>query len=440
MKSLRARLFAATLAALALTLALTLTVGAVLTRRQVDRSQASALAQIANDRALDRREHVSYRRGNQHLGSVLVMIQLRSSFTGLIPNVNKSSDGSTTYQGKRQLYSYRTLPHLGLLLLRPSSSLSSAVRPYLTDLLLAGLAGVAIAAILSFLLARSITLPLRRVVAATRAIASDESHEPLKPEGASELASLAAAFNEMSRQLDASRDAERAFLLSVSHELKTPLTAIRGYAEGLAEGAFDPEEAARTIAIEAQRLERLVRDLLDLARMNRSEFSVRSEPVDLAEVAREAVARHEAAAREFDVELVAGGGESWVDADGDRVLQIASNLVENALRATPARGRVTVTGDDGRLVVADTGPGISAADVPHAFERFYLYDKASRDRRVGSGLGLAIVRQLATAMGGDVSVASGPGGTAFTVTLRERPQVHTENRPFGPLKVGQNIE
>ena len=440
MRSLRARLFAATLAALALTLALTLTVGAVLTRRQVDRSQASALAQIANDRALDRREHVSYRRGNQHLGSVLVMIQLRSSFTGVIPNVNKSSDGSTTYQGKRQLYSYRTLPHLGLLLLRPSSSLSSAVRPYLTDLLLAGLAGVAIAAILSFLLARSITLPLRRVVAATRAIASDESHEPLKPEGASELASLAAAFNEMSRQLDASRDAERAFLLSVSHELKTPLTAIRGYAEGLAEGAFDPEEAARTIAIEAQRLERLVRDLLDLARMNRSEFSVRSEPVDLAEVAREAVARHEAAAREFDVELVAGGSESWVDADGDRVLQIASNLVENALRATPAGGRVTVTGDDGRLVVADTGPGISPADVPHAFERFYLYDKARRDRRVGSGLGLAIVKQLATAMGGDVSVASGPGGTSFTVALEERPRILTENRPFGPLKVGQNIE
>jgi two-component system sensor histidine kinase BaeS len=440
MRSLRARLFAATLAALALTLALTLSVGAVLTRRQVDRSQAAALAQIANDRALDRREHVSYRRGNQQLGSVLVMIQLRSSFTGLVPNVNKSSDGSTTYQGKRQLYSYRTLPHLGLLLLRPSSSLSSAVRPYLTDLFLAGLAGVVIAAILSFLLARSITLPIRRVVEATRAIAADESHEPLRTEGATELASLAAAFNEMTRQLDASRDAERAFLLSVSHELKTPLTAIRGYAEGLAEGAFESEEAAATIAIEAQRLERLVRDLLDLARMNRSEFSVRSEPVDVAEVAREAVARHEAAAREFDVELVAAGSESWVDADGDRMLQIASNLVENALRATPAGGRVTVSGDDGRLVVADTGPGISPEDVPHAFERFYLYDKASRDRRVGSGLGLAIVRQLATAMGGDVSVASGPGGTAFTVTLEPRSPVHTENGPFGPLKVHQNVE
>src|ERR1700741_3675529 len=104
----------------------------------------------------------------------------------------------------------------------------------------------------------------------------------------------------MPEQPAPSRDAEREFLLSVSHELKTPLTAIRGYAEGLAEGAFEPEEAAATIALEASRLERLVRDLLDLALMNRSEFSVRSEPVALHEVAREAVARHEVAAQEFD--------------------------------------------------------------------------------------------------------------------------------------------
>ena len=110
----------------------------------------------------------------------------------------------------------------------------------------------------------------------------------------------------MTEQLAASREAERNFLLSVSHELKTPLTAIRGYAEGLADGAFDADEAARTIVLEAGRLERLVRDLLDLARMNRAEFSVRSEPVDLAETAREAVGRHEAAAREFGVELRAG--------------------------------------------------------------------------------------------------------------------------------------
>jgi two-component system sensor histidine kinase BaeS len=222
----------------------------------------------------------------------------------------------------------------------------------------------------------------------------------------------------MADQLAASRDAERAFLLSVSHELKTPLTAIRGYAEGLGEGAFEPAEAARVITTESARLERLVRDLLDLARMNRAEFAVRSELVDLAEVARESARRHEPTARSLGVELRAVADEAWVHGDADRILQIASNLVENALRETPAGGTVTVEAENGRLIVSDTGPGIPAEDLPHAFERFYLYDKIGRDRLIGSGLGLAIVRQLATAMGGSVDVESGPGGTTFTVRLR----------------------
>jgi len=215
-----------------------------------------------------------------------------------------------------------------------------------------------------------------------------------------------------------SRESERNFLLSVSHELKTPLTAIRGYAEGLAEGAFSADDAARTILVEAQRLERLVRDLLDLARMNRREFSVRTEPVDLAEVAREAVARHEGSARTFGVDLSAEGDESWVDADPDRVLQIASNLIENALRETPRGGLVTVRADRRCLVVADTGPGLEPDDLPHAFDRFFLYDKYGRERPVGSGLGLAIVKQLASAMHGDVTVAGAPGaGAVFTLEL-----------------------
>ncbi len=426
MRSLRGRLFATTLVALALALGLTIGIGAALTRRQVDHAQAAALAARADDLQLQRTQNVSYILQNRLSGQVRRIIQRRSYFAGIVPNVNRSSNGQTTYDGKKQLYSYRTIPHLGLLMLRPTSSLSAAWRPYLGDLLLAALAGVGLAAVLSFLLARSIARPIRRVADATRALAADvESHERLQPEGTTEIASLAEAFNQMTEQLAASREAERAFLLSVSHELKTPLTAIRGYAEGLAEGAFDPEEAARIIGVEGRRLERLVHDLLDLARMNRAEFSVRSEPVDVAEVAREAVSRHEAAARGFGVELAAGGAESWVEADHDRLLQIASNLVENALRETPAGGTVTVSASDGALVVADTGLGIPPGDLPHAFERFYLYDKIGRDRPVGSGLGLAIVKQLATAMGGDVRVESGPTGTTFTVRLRaQRRGVH----------------
>ncbi|HEX4680420.1 MAG TPA: HAMP domain-containing sensor histidine kinase [Gaiellaceae bacterium] len=418
MRSLRARLFAATLAALALTLALTIAIGAVLTRRQVDRSQAVNIARRADDLAQERRQNVNYKRRNDVVGGVLTMVEPRRSFRTVVPDVNKSSNGETTYQGQRQLYSYRTLPHLGLLVMRPASVQAAAWRPFLGDLLLAALAGVVLAAGLSFVVARSITRPIRRVAAATRALAADRSYEPLSTGGTTELAQLAEAFNQMTEQLAAAREAERDFLLSVSHELKTPLTAIRGYSEGLADGAFEREEAARIISLEASRLERLVRDLLDLARMNRSEFSVRREPVDLAEVAREAVRRHEVAAREFDVALTAEGEETWVDADADRLLQVASNLVENALRETPAAGGVTVRAEPERLLVADTGAGIAPEDVPHAFERFYLYDKADKDRPVGSGLGLAIVKQLVTAMGGEVSVQSGQGGTTFDVRLR----------------------
>ena len=112
------------------------------------------------------------------------------------------------------------------------------------------------------------------------------------------------------------------------------------------------------------------------------------------------------------------------------MLQVASNLVENALRETPAGGAVTVRVEPGRLLVADTGPGIPPEDVPHAFERFYLYDKADKDRPLGSGLGLAIVKQLATAMGGDVSVQSSSAGTTFEVRLR--PQL----RGVDDLEVG----
>src|SRR5262249_54940422 len=171
--------------------------------------------------------------------------------------------------------------------------------------------------------------------------------------------------------------------------------------------------------VEARRLERLVRDLLDLARMNRHEFSVAREPVDLAEGVRQAVARHDAAAREFGVSLTAGGEGAWGGGDSGRLLPVASNLVENALRETPRGGSVSVRSESRRLIVADSGPGLEPDDQVHAFDRFFLYDKYGRERPVGSGLGLAIVKQLAEAMGGTVSVESAPGaGATFTVLLR----------------------
>jgi signal transduction histidine kinase len=434
LKTLRGRLFAATLAALALTLALTIGIGAVLTRQQVDHAQVAALSRQADSAAAARRQSINYNISNSLAGGVRTIVDLRSSFARYVPNVSRASNGTTTYGGRRYIYSYRTIPSRGLMLLRPASVKSAAWRPFLGDLLLAALAGAALAAVLSFAVARSIVRPVRRVAEASHALAAGETPSRVPEEGARELASLAQAFNEMAEQLAASRESERNFLLSVSHELKTPLTAIRGYAEGLGEGAFSSDDAARTILLESRRLERLVRDLLDLARMNRHEFAVSREVVDLGEVAREAVARYEAHAREFGVTITAEGGEVWVEGDHDRLLQVASNLVENALRETPPSGSVVVRVEPRRLAVSDTGPGLERSDLDHAFDRFFLYDKYGRERPVGSGLGLAIVKQLTEAMGGTVEVESSPGsGATFVVTLPSARVAATQPIEVSPI-------
>jgi signal transduction histidine kinase len=184
-----------------------------------------------------------------------------------------------------------------------------------------------------------------------------------------------------------------------------------------------PEEASATIREESRRLERLVRDLLDLARMNRREFVVHREQIDLASVAREVVRRCDAEARAFGVELEAVAAEpAPATGDPDRVLQVVSNLVENALRSTPRGGSVRVTAGPGRLTVEDTGIGLAPEDLPRAFERFYLHDRNPDGRpRIGTGLGLAIVKELTERMGGTVSVRSTlDEGTTFVVRLPAR--------------------
>ncbi len=250
-----------------------------------------------------------------------------------------------------------------------------------------------------------------------------EVHGPLEPEGPTEVVALAEAFNYMSEELRQARDAERTFLLSVSHELKTPLTAITGHAEALGDGVVPPERVAEVILRESKRLERLVRDLLDLARLDAHVFGVHPQRVDLAELADEAVERFGPQARTFGVGLTADARRpAPAVADPDRVLQVLSNLIENALRITPEGGSVTVHAEPGTLTVADTGPGLAEEDVLRAFERFYLYERSgSQSRTVGTGLGLAIVRELTEAMGGSVGVESRPGaGTTFTVSLPRR--------------------
>src|SRR5205807_7626354 len=164
------------------------------------------------------------------------------------------------------------------------------------------------------------------------------------------------------------------------------------------------------------------------------EFVVHHERIDLGQVAREVARRYEAEARAADVELeCVADGPAPAIADPDRALQVVSNLVENALRSTPAGGTVRVRAETGRLVVEDTGVGLAPEDLPHTFERFYLHDRNPDDRRrIGSGLGLAIVKGLTDRMGGTVSVDSEVGrGTTFVVRLPAAPSTMREPATVG---------
>jgi len=428
--SLRSRLFQAIGVVVIICVALTIGLGLVLTRRAVEHAtlldlshQADLIAPSVSNAQVPENSLAALKKFFKPQDETPL-----SNPSGVVPakalvalSHKKPVDGTLTYDGRDYYFAARpyTLNPGFFVLLRPQSAATALLSSYVWGLLIAAGAGGLLAALAAFLVARRISRPLDRIASAARTLTRGTHPEPVPVEGAAEIASLAVSFNALVDQLQRAQEAERNFLLSVSHELKTPLTAIRGYAEAVEDGAIDPREAARTVTAEARRLERLVKDLLDLARMNRTDFSVHNAEIDLAEVVDDVCRRYQQAAADFGVTLrAATDGPAPAIADADRVLQVVSNLVENALRLTPAGGEVRVAAAPGVLRVEDTGPGLDEGDREHAFERFYLHERYGRERPVGTGLGLAIVKELTHAMGGNVAVESRAGEmTVFTVRL-----------------------
>ena len=437
MRSLRAREFAAIALAVVAAVAVTLVVAALLVHRSVKHEALKALARQAALVAEQERAKPSPSQKVASLGVFFETQQERLAIISiaqaalLLPrdagaalHTGRPAQGSVDVGGRRYLYAARPVGRRAIVLLRSAKLEASDWRPFTLAFVIAAAAGAGIAAVAAFLLSGAVTRPIGRVALASRGLAAGETHGPLPIEGPAEVASLSLAFNQMAEELDRAKDAERSFLLSVSHELKTPLASIRGHGEALLDQVLDVPKGAGVVVQEAKRLERLVRDLLDLARLNLREFSVTPQAVDLADVATEAVGRHEHEARRVIVSLdVVAPVAAPATADPDRVLQVLSNLIENALRSTPAGGRVTVTAKAGELRVADTGPGLPAEDLPRAFERFFLHSRYGTNRAVGTGLGLAIVKELTEAMEGSVTVESAAGrGTTFVVRLPSAPE------------------
>lgn len=295
--------------------------------------------------------------------------------------------------------------------------------------LLAAAAALLVCIAASFWLARRLTRHLQAAEETARRLAAGDltARVPVQERTEDELAALAETLNTMAAQLEQARGAERAFLLSVSHDLRTPLTSIRGYADALGDGTLDaagPEERTRAAGIisgEARRLERLVRDLLDLARLDTRQFSLHPRPCDASAAVRDAATAFEPAAGDLELTLTTDDTPARLDAylDSDRLAQIVANLVENALKFATSAVTVSVTGEGGDITVAvdDDGPGIPADLLGRVFERLYTV-RGTAGRAVGTGLGLAIVRELSNAMGGRAWVESSPGdGTRFVVRL-----------------------
>jgi two-component system sensor histidine kinase BaeS len=273
-------------------------------------------------------------------------------------------------------------------------------------------------------LSRSLSRPVADAAEAARGIAGGDLGVRLampEDERSDEMADLARAINEMAAGLERSRGLERRFLLSVSHDLRTPLTSISGYAEALADGTADDSAAAgRIIGTEAERLNRLVRDLLDLARLEAHRFELDLVPLDLVESTRQAVEALSPTAGDVDLVADLPGVPVRATADADRWAQVVGNLVDNGLRHADTSLVVSLREEEGRAVlrVVDDGQGIFEADLPHIFKRLYVARSTPADRESGSGLGLAIVRELVDAMNGEVRAESPPGmGATLVVSL-----------------------
>jgi two-component system OmpR family sensor kinase len=291
----------------------------------------------------------------------------------------------------------------------------------------AGGAGLIISLLVAFWLARWIGDPLQRVVIASKQMPSAEA-KPVSPRGPHEVQELMHAFNEMNIRVQTSQESQRDFVANVSHELKTPLTSIQGFAQALLDGmATTPEaqkQAAQVIYDESGRMHRMVRDLLDLARLDAGTLDLQYSPVDLSALLNNIAEKLLPQARAGNLEIrVETSQIPMIIGDGDRLAQVFTNLVDNAIKFTPSGGRIIIramlTGSEVQVEVEDTGRGILAEDLPNIFNRFYQVDPSrSGGEKHGAGLGLAIVKEILEAHGGKITVRSELGrGSIFIVRL-----------------------
>lgn len=287
--------------------------------------------------------------------------------------------------------------------------------------------------ILAFVLSRWVADPLQKVVVAARNYPSEDM-KPVEPNGPHEVQDLTRAFNSMIKRVNSSQQSQRDFVANVSHELKTPLTSIQGFAQAILDDTADTPEArkqaAQIIYTESARMHRMALDLLDLARLEAGTADLKMSAVDVGALLRGVVEKFTPQAAKASVNFQVNVSDNLpvLTADGDRLAQVFTNLVDNALKFTPVNGQVTLSakkvGAEMELSVADTGIGVEGEALPRLFDRFYQADSSrAGGEKHGAGLGLAIVQEIVQAHGGKIGVRSQVGhGTTFTIQLPLAPK------------------
>jgi len=307
-----------------------------------------------------------------------------------------------------------------IVIAKRKTSVNHSVYLLVERLALAGALGIVVAALLGWYLSRRLVKPVLVLSRAADEVAAGNYDVTVPRRASGEIGHLADRFGEMTERLAEAETQERNFLMSVSHELRTPLTAIRGHVSALREGVVvDPELAAHSLEVveaEARRLERLVGDILDLAKLDAHRFTVMREEVDMEQLVGQAYETFAEQARERSIDYrVDVHSRPVIVSDGDRVLQIVDNLLSNAFRATPDGGRIQLelVQENGRVQVAveDNGPGIPNEQRERLFRPFVSGDG-------GTGLGLAIAKELSAALGGRIELHSQVGrGSRFELLL-----------------------
>lgn len=309
---------------------------------------------------------------------------------------------------------------------RPTASLQNVLTEFgssfLPPLIQAALVGGVVAFILALLISRNIAQPLQALVQAAASVAQGHFDEIVPEKGPREVRSLAFAFNRMSAEVRGTQESQRDFLANVSHDLKTPLTSIQGYSQAIMDGAArNPSAAAQIIHDEAERLNRMVTELTDLARLQAGRLSMKLTALDLSAILAAIAQRLMVVAQKKNIQIYLNTAATpQIAGDGDRLVQVFTNLISNAIKYTPEGGKIWlstgVKNGHVEIIVKDNGIGIPQADLPRIFERFYQVDKARGPER-GTGLGLAITQEIVQAHGGTIRIDSAGEGRGTTVTV-----------------------